>query len=402
MYDAIVIGARAAGAPTAMLLARQGYRVLLLDRAGFPSDTMSTHFIHQAGVARLQRWGLLDQVIESNCPPARQMTFDIGPFARVGTAPPAEGAAYGYPPRRRVLDNILVRAAVQAGAELREHFTVKELIMDGERVAGIRGHTVGGAMVTELARIVIGADGLRSFVARSVQAPSYNARPPLTCAYYSYWSDLPLQGAELYPRPDRMIAVGPTNDNQTSITIIWPSAAFHQVRSDIEGHFMQSLDLAPSLAERVRNAKRSERFVGTADLPFFFRKPYGPGWALVGDAGYHKDPITAQGITDAFRDAELLAEAIDAGLSGRRLLEQALADYEQRRNQAAMPLYEFTYQLASLAPPSQEMQQIFGALRYDQEQTNRFFGIIAGTVPMAEFFAPENIERILGAAPVAA
>jgi 2-polyprenyl-6-methoxyphenol hydroxylase-like FAD-dependent oxidoreductase len=397
MYDAIVIGARVAGAPTAMLLARQGYRVLLLDRAGFPSDTMSSHYIHQAGVARLKRWGLLDQVAASNCPPARQLTFDVGPFALVGTPPPADGALDGYAPRRRVLDNILVEAAVQAGAELREHFTVKELLTDGERVTGIRGHTAGGAMVTEQAQIVIGADGLRSFVARSVQAPMYHARPALTCAYYSYWSDLPLEGAELYPRPGQMIAIGPTNDNLTSITIGWPSAAFHQVRADIEGHFMRAIDQVPSLAERVRGAKRSERFVGTADLPFFFRKPYGPGWALVGDAGYHKDSITAQGITDAFRDAELLSAAIDAGLSGRRPLDAALADYEQRRNQAALPIYEFTYQLASLAPPTPEMQQLFGALRHNQEQTNRFFGMIAGTVAIPEFFAPENIGQIIGA-----
>jgi 2-polyprenyl-6-methoxyphenol hydroxylase-like FAD-dependent oxidoreductase len=402
MYDVIVVGARAAGSPTAMLLARQGCRVLLLDRAGFPSDTMSSHFIHQAGVARLKRWGLLDQVVASNCPPAHQMSFDVGPFALVGLAPPADGACYGYAPRRRVLDNILVEAAVQAGAELREHFTVKELISDGERVTGIRGHTAGGAMVTEQARIVIGADGLRSFVARSVQAPSYNTRPALTCAYYSYWSDLPLAGAELYPRPNQMIAVGPTNDKQTSITIMWPNAAFHNVRADIEGSFMQALDRVPSLAERVRNGKRSERFVGSADLPFFFRKPYGPGWALVGDAGYHKDPITAQGITDAFRDADLLAEAIGAGLSGRRPLDAALADYEQQRNAAAMPLYDFTYQLAGLAPPPPEMQQLFAALRDNQAQTNRFFGLIAGTVSFPEFFAPENLEQIMGAVPVAA
>lgn len=398
MYDAIVIGARAAGSPTAMLLARQGYRVLLLDRAGFPSDTMSSHFIHLPGVARLKRWGLLDQVVDSNCPPARQLTFDVGPFALVGTPPPADDAAYGYAPRRRVLDYILAKAAVQAGAELREHFTVKELLTDGDRVTGIRGHTAGGAMVTEQARIVIGADGLRSFVARSVQAHAYHARPALTCAYYSYWSDLPVAGGELYPRPDRMIAIGPTNDNQTSITVIWPNAAFHQVRADIEGNFMQALNLVPSLAERVRGGKRSERFVGTADLPFFFRKPYGPGWALVGDAGYHKDPITAQGITDAFRDAELLSAAVGAGLSGKRPIDAALADYERQRNRAAMPIYDFTYQLAGLTPPAPEMQQLFAALRHDQEQTNRFFGIIAGTVPIPEFFAPENLGRIIGAA----
>jgi 2-polyprenyl-6-methoxyphenol hydroxylase-like FAD-dependent oxidoreductase len=398
MYDAIVVGARCAGSPTAMLLARQGYRVLLLDRAGFPSDTLSTHYIHQPGVARLKRWGLLDKVVASNCPPARRQVLDLGPFALVGTPPPADGVTDGYAPRRRVLDTILVEAAVQAGAELREHFTVHELLTDGERVTGIRGHAAGGAMVAEEARIVIGADGLRSFVARSVQAPTHNARPARTCAYYSYWSDVPVAGAELYPRPDRMIITGPTNDGQTIVIIYWPNAAFHEVRADIEGHFMRALDLAPSFAERVRNGQRSERFQGTVDLPFFFRKPYGPGWALVGDAGYHKDPITAEGITDAFRDAELLAEALDAGLGGRRPVEEALADYEQRRNEVALPIYEFTHQFAGLEPPPPEMQQLFAALRQDQEQTNRFFGTIAGTMPIPEFYAPENLGRIIAAA----
>lgn len=398
MYDAIVVGARCAGSPTAMLLARWGHRVLLVDRASFPSDTLSTHYIHQPGVAHLKRWGLLDQVVASNCPPVRRQVFDAGPFALVGVPPPADGVADGYAPRRQVLDTILVKAAVRAGAELRERFTVQELLTDGERVTGIRDHVAGGAMVTEEAHIVIGADGQRSFVARSVQAPTYHARPTLTCAYYSYWGDLPVAGAELYPRPDRMISTSPTNDGQTIIIVFWPRAMFHAVRADIEGHFMKALDLAPSFAERVRQGQRSERFLGTAQLPFFFRKPHGPGWALVGDAGYHKDPITAQGISDAFRDAELLAEAVGAGFGGQRPLEEALADYERRRNEAALPLYEFTHQLAALAPPPPEMQQLFSTLRHNQEQTDRFFGTVPATVPIPQFFAPENLSRIMASA----
>src|SRR5262249_34992317 len=158
-------------------------------------------------------------------------------------------------------------------------------------------------------------------------------------------------------------------------------------------NFLSTLELAPAFAERVRQGKREERFTGTADLPNFFRRPYGPGWALVGDAGYHKDPITAQGITDAFRAAELLVEASDEGLSGRRPLEEAFADYERRRNEASMPLYELTCEFATFQPPSPEQQQLFAALRHDQEQTNRFFGTIVGTVPIPEFFAPENLGR---------
>jgi flavin-dependent dehydrogenase len=395
MYDAIVVGARCAGSPTAMLLARKGYRVLLVDQAGFPSDTLSTHYIHQPGVARLKRWGLLDSVAASNCPPVRQQLFDVGPFALRGTPPPVDGVADGYAPRRTVLDQILVQAAAAAGAEVRERFTVNELLTDGERITGVRGHAVGGATVSEEARIVIGADGLHSRVARSVQAPTYDVRPTFTCAYYTYWSDFPVEGAELYPRTDRMLIASSTNDEQTLVIIYWPVADFHAVRADIEGNFLKALDLAPRLAERARTGRRSERFRGTADLRNFFRRPYGPGWALVGDAGYHKDPITAQGISDAFRDAELLAAAIDDGFAERQSLPEALTGYERQRNEAAMPIFDLTCQLASLQPPPPEMQQLFGALRHNQEQTDRFFGTIAGTVSVPDFFAPENLGQII-------
>jgi flavin-dependent dehydrogenase len=401
MYDAIVVGARCAGSPTAMLLARKGYRVLLLDRAGFPSDTLSTHYIHQPGGAALKRWGLLDQVVASNCPPIRRQVLDLGPVTLAGAPPPADGVAEAYAPRRTVLDQILVEAAVAAGAELRTHFSVQELLTDGDRVTGIRGHAAGGATVAERARIVIGADGLHSLVARGVQAPSYDVTPALTCVYYTYWSDVAVTDVELYARPGRMIIAAPTNDGQVLTIIYWPRAAFHEVRADVEGRFLEALDLAPGLAARVRAGKRSERFRGTADLPNRFRRPHGPGWALVGDAGYHKDPILALGISDAFRDAELLAEAVDAGLAGRAPLAEALAAYERQRNELAAPGFANTCQFARLEPPPPEMQQLMAALRHDQAQTDRFFGTIIGAVPAAEFFSPENLGRIMAAAPAA-
>jgi 2-polyprenyl-6-methoxyphenol hydroxylase-like FAD-dependent oxidoreductase len=140
--------------------------------------------------------------------------------------------------------------------------------------------------------------------------------------------------------------------------------------------------------------------VGTADLPNFFRKSYGPGWALVGDAGYHKDPYLGQGSMDAFRDVELLVEAIDAGFSGRRCLEEALAGYERQRNDRALPLYEHDTQCASMQPLPPEMQQLFAALQGNQVQTNRFFGLAEGTTSISEFFSPEDIQRIMAAASV--
>lgn len=395
MYDAIVVGARCAGSPTAMLLARLGHRVLLVDRASFPSDTLSTHYIHQSGVACLERWGLLPRIAASNCPPIRSYTLDVGPFALKGTPPPIGDVSQAYSPRRTVLDHALVEAAAEAGVEVRQRFSVQELLIEGGRVAGIRGRSAGGAPVTEKARIVIGADGMNSLVARSVGAPSYNVRPTLTCAYYTYWSGVEMEGVELYPRPGRMIVAAPTNDGQVVTIVLWPNRDFQRVRSDIEGNLLSSLELAPGLAERVRNGTRSERFRGTSRLPNHFRRPYGDGWALVGDAGYHKDPILALGISDAFRDAELLAGAVDAGLSGRQSLETALARYERRRNELAESGYESTVEFARLQAPPPEMQELFGALLSDQEQTNRFFGTFAGTVPASEFFAPANLAQIV-------
>jgi 2-polyprenyl-6-methoxyphenol hydroxylase-like FAD-dependent oxidoreductase len=399
MYDAIIVGARVAGSPLSMLLARRGYRVLLLDKATFPSDTISTHHIHQPGVARLKRWGLLEKVQASNVPPTTDIIFDVGPFALRGTPPPtADGTAEAYAPRRRVLDQSLVDAAVEAGAELREGFSVEELTAEGGAVTGVRGRERGGPAVNERARIVVGADGARSFVARSVGAPVYFDRGMLTANYYSYWSGVELDTVELHPRPGRMVVADKTNDGLTMVTVVRPKAEFDLARSNVEGEFMRVLEeSAPSLAARVRAGRREERFAGTGFLPNLFRKPYGAGWALVGDAGYVKDPATAQGITNSFSHAEMLAEAIDEGLSGRREMAGALADYERRRNEEVMPMFEHTTQLARLAAPPPAMSSLLEALRGNRAETGRFLGTVTGTVPIPEFFSPENVGRIFEA-----
>lgn len=363
MYDAIVIGARCAGSPTAMLLARQGYRVLLLDRCAFPSDTFRNHFIQPAGAVQLQRWGLLERIAASNCPPIRAFTADLGDFPLREPFEQGDGVDATYAPRRFVLDKILVDAAVAAGAELRERFTVHELLWNNDQIVGVRGRTHGGAIITEHARIVIGADGAHSIVARAVRAQHYQEQPALTFAYYSYFSDVPLDGVEVWRWPTCTYINFPTNNGLSLVAIQAPVAGFHAFRADVEGNFFRTLDEVPDLALRVRAGKRAERWYGTADLPNFFRKPYGPGWALVGDAGYHKDPILAQGISDAFRDAELLAEAIDAGFAGRAPLDDALAAYEQRRNAAAFPAYEANLAEAMFTPPPPEVFAQRAALR---------------------------------------
>jgi flavin-dependent dehydrogenase len=396
MYDAIIVGARCAGSPTALLLARKGYKVLLVDRSRFPSDmSFSNHFVHQAGSACLKRWGLLQRLAATGCPPITEDYFDYGAFSLSGPVPAADGVNTAFAPRRIVLDPLLAEAAVEAGAELRDGFSVQDLIWDKDRVVGIRGQQ-NGMVVTEKARIVIGADGMFSVVAKAVQAPEYRNSPPLEGSWYAYWSGVPMKGWHLWLRPDRVIFAYNTNHNLTLIGVAFAAKDLPAIRGNVERNHREVIaQNAPDLAERMRNGHRESRFVGGA-IPYHVRRPYGPGWALVGDAGYQKDPCTASGITDAFRSAEWLAEAIDAGFSGRRSLEQALAAYEERRNQSEMPYFELTTQLAALAPPPEEIQQLLAALRHNPEQRSRFFGVLSHSVPVQDFFAPENIQKIMG------
>jgi 2-polyprenyl-6-methoxyphenol hydroxylase-like FAD-dependent oxidoreductase len=396
-YDAIVVGARCAGSPTAMLLARKGYEVLLVDRATFPSDTISTHLIHPPGVAAMRRWGLLDRLVATGCPPIDTYAFDFGAFTLSG-APGTDEEPVAYAPRRTVLDKLLLDAASESGAEVRDRFTVEEVLIEDGTVVGIRGHGKDGSSVTEKARVVVGADGLHSSVARAVEAEQYNEKPPILAAYYTYWSDLPMEGRfEAYDLPNRGMAAWPTNDGLTLVIAGWPFAEFEANRKDLEGNYLAVLGMPPAFAERVRGAKREERFLGMA-VPNYFRRPFGPGWALVGDAGYNKDFITAQGISDAFRDAELCATALDEGLSGSRPFDEAMGGYQSTRDTHVLPMYEFTAGVASLQPPPPEVQQVLAAAAGNQEAMDGFARVNAGVTSPAEFFSEENVGKILSAA----
>jgi 2-polyprenyl-6-methoxyphenol hydroxylase-like FAD-dependent oxidoreductase len=396
VVDAIIVGARPAGAASAMLLARRGYRVLLVDKAAFPSDTLSTHQIQLTGVARLKRWGLLEQLEAAGTPAVREARFHAGPYHLAGRYPRFEGADAIYGPRRTVLDALLVKAAEAAGAEVRQRFAVSELLFDGGRVTGVRGRDAGGAAVTETARLVIGADGKHSLVAQAVAAPVYDAHEPLTTGYYSYFEGLGLDHGEIYNLDRRVVGAWPTNDGLTMIVAVWPAGEFQRVRHDIEREFLAVMDQAPHLAERVRAGRRVERFYGTADLPNFYRKPFGPGWALAGDAGLTMDPVLAQGIADALRDAEMLAEAVDAGFSGRQPLDAALASFEQQRNAATQPMYQFNLDVAAMKPMAPEQDALFAALVKNPAGMSQFLGMLSGVVPVPAFFAPGNLFKLIG------
>jgi flavin-dependent dehydrogenase len=396
-YDAIVVGARCAGSPTAMLLARHGYKTLVVDRATFPSDTVSTHILHPPGVAAMKRWGLVDRLAATGCPPIHTYAFDFGPFTISGS-PGTDDSPVAYCPRRTVLDKLLVDAASEAGAEVREGFAVRDVVVEDGRVVGIRGHDKDGETVTERATVVIGADGRFSNVAKAVGPEQYNEKSEILCGYYSYWSNLPIDGKfEVYIRPGRGWAVAPTHDGLTLVVAGWPYAELEANRNDVEGNYLKMFEMAPEFAERIRGAKREARFAGTA-VENYFRKPFGPGWALIGDAGYYKDFITAQGISDAFRDADLCATAVHESLSGTREFDDAMGEYQSTRDEHVLPMFEFTCQLATLEPPPPELQQVLGAVHGNQEAMDGFARVNAGVTSPAEFFSEENVGRIFAAA----
>ncbi|MBB5868933.1 2-polyprenyl-6-methoxyphenol hydroxylase-like FAD-dependent oxidoreductase [Allocatelliglobosispora scoriae] len=391
-WDVIVVGTRVAGAATAMLLARRGLRVLAVDRVAFPSDTVSSHQIQVPGVALLHRWGLLDRVRQTGAPPTRHVRFDSGDVVLAGSFPAYQGVDALYSPRRTHLDALLIDAARSAGAEVRDRFRVADLVWSGGRVTGVRGWDRGGAAMTETATLVIGADGKRSFVAEAVGARRYRERPVRAFASYGYWSGLPMETGEVYQRPGRAVAAFPTSDELTMVYVSAPIAEFEAARGDLDRHYLATLDGCGDLGERVRGAVRAERLRTTPDQPNTFRRSHGPGWALVGDAGVVMDSISAQGITNAFRDAELLSDAVAAGLDGGSL-DRALAGHQRRRDRAIRPMFDFTMGLAGFAPRGIE-RALLRSLGGRQGEIDRFLGAFAGSV--TGYFTPVNVARVIG------
>jgi len=353
-------------------------------------------FLADFAKALLQRWGLLDKVIATHPGKAECVHFDMDELVVTGQYPSLEGVNAVYSPRRYLLDTILLEAAIAAGVEVRQEFSVQELLWANGRVVGIRGHAKTGSGMTEQAQIVIGADGKYSLVAKAVAAPRYHEQPTLTCGYYSYWTGVPMQGGEIYRRGKRFISLWPTNDHLTLIYVAWPAAEFSTFRADREGNLLATLDLVPDLAERARQGKRAEQIRGCGEMPNGYRKPGGPGWALVGDAGYLKDPMSALGISDALRDAELLAAALDDGFAGRQPLSAALAQYEQQRNTASKPFYDLTIETAQMRPLALDQRELLRALPHHPMATRQFFGVLTGMVQPTEFFRPQNMFPLLG------
>jgi 2-polyprenyl-6-methoxyphenol hydroxylase-like FAD-dependent oxidoreductase len=386
VYDVVIVGARCAGASTAMLLARAGARVLLLDRAEFPSDTVSTHFLHPAGAALLEEWGLLEPLLATGCPPISRMTFDLAPDVRVsGAVLPAGAVTAGVAPRRIVLDDLLLRAAVQAGAEFRSPASFRDVVWDGDRVAGVR-FSSDGREFTEQTLLVLGADGKHSAVAKAVDAKVYGDLGVISCLYYGYWSGLEDRGSQVFIS-DRTAAVAfPTNDGAHCVVVGWPRSRFEEVRRDIDRHFGHAVDrLAPQLAAEMRAGVQTGRVVGSGDLPNFYRVSAGPGWGLLGDAGLVKDPASAHGIGDAFWHSALLASRVGAVLGeGPQSVDRAVAEVAALRDAETADRFATNAAFAEWAVPG-PLLEVLREAQHDPARVTQFLGVYAGRVPLAEF-----------------
>ena len=338
-YDAIVVGARAAGTATAMLLARHGLQVLLVDRSRYGADTLSTHGLMRGGVLQLSRWGLIDRVVDAGTPPIRRTTFSYSNAQAVVTIRPSFGVDALYAPRRTVLDPILVDAATAAGAEVRYGITVTDVRRDAHgNVCGIVGRDERGRRMVADAGIVVGADGARSTVADRVEAPIERAGTGATAVVYGYWSHLATDGYEWVYRPRAMAGIIPTNNGQACVFAASTPARIGTGGIDTMRDVLA--EASPDVAARVGAAIAPPAVRSFKGRPGFIRRSWGPGWALVGDAGYWKDPISVHGLTDALRDAELLARAIIRTEPGAPDRAEALADYQASRDRLSAQLFD--------------------------------------------------------------
>jgi len=346
-YDAIIVGARCAGASTAMLLARRGLRVLVLDRATFPSDTIpQSGNVLQQGLWHLRRWGLLDEVAATGAPPVDRIV------AHAPGCPPAtqvfdefEGIGHCFVLRHSILDTIIAERAAADGASLVLGARVTEVLRRGDRVVGVGAVDRSGRTFTARAAVVVGADGKQSFVARTVGARRYRERVAGTFGFFTYYRDLELDGIELWQSTTRQLICFPTHDGEAWVALPRPAREMARFKADPEGEAVAHLAEFPDAAARLARASRCDRLHSTGDLGGFYRESAGAGWALVGDAGFTKDPTPGRGITDAFAHAELLADAIVSGLD-RDELDVALRHYAFERDTSTFDVYDATQDVA--------------------------------------------------------
>ena len=390
--DALVVGARCAGAATAMLLARRGLRVLAIDRSGYGADTLSTHALMRGGVLQLHRWGVLPRLLEVGTPAVRTTAFHYGDEAVEVPVKPGHGVDALYAPRRTVLDSTLVDAAQEAGADIRHGHVLTELTRRSDGRVG--GGIVLGPDATPIeveAGLVIGADGIGSAVARLAGADVLRTAQHSTAVVYGHWSGVGTSGYHWYFRKGVSAGAIPTNAGQHCVFASMPMERFRsEVRHDLAAGYHRILEeTSPDLAATVAASRLDTRLWAFAGRKGFMRTPCGPGWALVGDAAYFKDPLTAHGITDALRDAELVAEAAAQGS------DQAFAECAAIREELSLPLFEATDAIASFGWDLDGVKHHHYALNKAMKHEVEFLAGREITHPLADQApAPQHTEYV--------
>lgn len=353
--DVIVVGARCAGSATAIPLAKAGHRVIALDRAKFPSDTLSTHLLFAGGVSELKALGALERVEQTDAPrlpaafmAAKDMEVSAG-YSRT-----REGIDYGLSVRRPAVDMALVETAREAGAEVREKTKVTGLLHEGDRVAGVRAAGPDGEEYELRAKLVVGADGRRSSVAKWVGADEpYRTMPNRRACVFAYWKDGRPEWRSIaaqWREGEQLGTAFPCDGGLVLVLLMPPVEDGPAYRADPEGEYLRAVDALPALRERLRGCELASKIRMSTDHPAFFRRSSGPGWALPGDAGHFKDPVTAQGMRDALRYGRRLGERVAIALDDPARLDRALRAWEREREDDCLEIYQWTNLLARAEP----------------------------------------------------
>ena len=396
-FDVVVIGGSVSGAPTAMLLARRGYKVLVVERQAFPRDTLSTHFIWPRGVSYLNRWGLAQQVF-SRTPCYQKMEINIEGISLVGSIPlrdvqdrfqqlhrNSEAVTNFYcGPRRFFLDELLLNAARDAGVDVRESTTCTHPLIEDGVVCGV--HITGPSRKSETvrAKLVIGADGRFSNFVKQVGSKTVDLRPLSTFAYWGYFSGIEREELAIHKRGRVGTAIFPTSHGTHMVLVYGPTAWWEDFRKDTEGNFFKTYEFcSPEITELVRAGKREEPFKACGTMPAFHRELHGPGWALVGDAGSFKDQVTAMGITHSFRDAELITGYIHYALSGQLTMEEALSEYSRVRGADYYEYFDLVCRTAEMNAYTKAELEFFHSIRNNQKQIDQLISQFGDTLPLS-------------------
>jgi len=394
-FDVVIVGARCAGSPLATMLARRGLRVCLLDKARFPSETLSTHVIQPCGVAVLRRLGVLDAVLAAGAARLTRFTL-LTENARIDAA--FDPGTFGGPAlcvRRITLDQLLVEAAASAGAEVRTGTRATALLWEDGRVAGVE--TAKGPL---RARLVVGADGRGSTVAGQVGAAKYHVAPPDRLFAWAYF-----EGAGETEGRLRLGSLGeltfvasPTDAGLYMAAVCPPLSVKDAFLADREGSFMAGLSAWSEVADLLAGANRVGPIRVMVNWHGYFREAAGPGWALLGDAGNFKDPSPAQGIADALRQAEQLAQAVEAGLDGTAGIDEELRRWWQWRDGDAYEMHWFATDMGAAGSSPPLATQFTREIADDEEATETLLRVLNHEARPSQLFTPRRLGRaVLGA-----